>query len=95
MDHKGTVLGCVVGLLICFGPLGRTNPAHGDTENSPETIDLIFNPFFTTKSIGEGTGLGLAVAFNIVEEHGGRISAENNRGKGATVTVILPNRSPE
>lgn len=69
----------------------------GDTGTgfSPETIDLIFNPFFTTKSIEEGTGLGLAIASNIVEEHGGRISAENNRGKGATVTVILPNRSPE
>ena len=69
----------------------------GDTGTgfSPETIDLIFNPFFTTKSIGEGTGLGLAIASNIVEEHGGRISVENNHEKGATVTVILPNRSPE
>lgn len=62
---------------------------------SPETIDLVFNPFYTTKSIGEGTGLGLAIASNIVEEHGGRISAENNREKGATVTVILPYRPPE
>jgi signal transduction histidine kinase len=62
---------------------------------SPETIGLVFNPFFTTKSIGEGSGLGLAIASNIVEEHGGRILAVNNRGKGITVTVILPYHPPE
>jgi two-component system NtrC family sensor kinase len=62
---------------------------------SPETIDMVFNPFFTTKPIGEGSGLGLAIASKIVEEHGGRISAENNRGKGVTVSVILPYHPPE
>ncbi len=68
MDHKATVVGCVVGLLICFGPLARTNPARGDTENSPETIELIgivrdFNPNGTAGghpdfAFQPGNGLG-------------------------------------
>jgi two-component system, NtrC family, sensor kinase len=55
-----------------------------------ENLERIFDPFYTTKDIGQGTGLGLAVAYRIVEEHGGFIEAANNAERGATFTVYLP-----
>jgi signal transduction histidine kinase len=48
------------------------------------------DPFFTTKDVGEGTGLGLSVAHNIITNHGGKIDIESARGRGTTVTVSLP-----
>jgi len=57
---------------------------------SAETLRRIFDPFFTTKDAGEGTGLGLTISYNIVEEHGGRIWAESAPGKGTTFHVELP-----
>ena len=56
----------------------------------PNNLESIFDPFYTTKDIGEGTGLGLAVSRRIVEEHGGIIEASNNAGGGASFTVYLP-----
>ena len=58
----------------------------------PAIMDKIFNPFFTTKPSGKGTGLGLYLARQIVEQHNGRIWAENNPGDGATFTVVIPQR---
>ncbi len=50
----------------------------------------IFNPFFTTKKVGEGTGLGLSICLGIVEKHMGRIDVDTKRGEGSTFTVRLP-----
>lgn len=55
-----------------------------------ETLEKIFQPFFTTKPTGDGSGLGLSVVHGIVASHGGSITAENNVEKGATFTVKLP-----
>lgn len=56
----------------------------------PDNLENIFNPFFTTKSIGKGTGLGLSIAYEIVEEHDGWITVENS-GKGSCFSIYLPN----
>jgi signal transduction histidine kinase len=53
-------------------------------------LDKIFYPFFTTKKSGEGTGLGLAVCYTIIQSHHGSITAVNNPGKGCTFTINLP-----
>lgn len=54
-------------------------------------MDKIFQPFFTTKPTGQGTGLGLSMSYEIVTKgHGGKLKVENNPGGGATFTIILP-----
>jgi two-component system NtrC family sensor kinase len=57
---------------------------------SEKNLPHLFEPFFTTKEEGKGTGLGLSLAYNIVENHGGSISAENNPDHGANFIIKLP-----
>ena len=59
----------------------------GITEESKKRI---FNPFFTTKKIGEGTGLGLAICEKIIKEHAGRLEVESEVGKGSTFSIFIP-----
>jgi signal transduction histidine kinase len=59
---------------------------------APEVRDRLFEPFFTTKPEGQGTGLGLAVSYGIVERHGGAIRIASPPGGGATVTIAVPLR---
>ena len=62
------------------------------TDNGPGIKDpkRIFDPFYTTKSVGKGTGLGLSICYGIVKEHGGDITANNAPDGGATIEVRLP-----
>lgn len=56
----------------------------------PDNLAKIFEPFFTTKESGHGTGLGLAIVKEIVESHGGAVTAASTPGEGTTFTVHLP-----
>jgi signal transduction histidine kinase len=60
----------------------------------PDALQRVFEPFYTTKDVGQGTGLGLAIAYGIVQDHGGRIVAANDPDGGAVLTVALPAAPP-
>ena len=57
---------------------------------SPETMKKVFEPFFTTKTRGRGTGLGMAAAYGIINNHGGTIQVDSELGRGSTFTIMLP-----
>jgi two-component system, NtrC family, sensor kinase len=53
-------------------------------------VDKIFQPFFTTKPTGEGTGLGLSLSYDIVKAHGGELKVETKEGEGSEFIIQLP-----
>ena len=57
----------------------------------PDSIkEKIFQPFFTTKPTGQGTGLGLSLSYDIVKAHGGELKVESIEGEGSTFYILLP-----
>jgi signal transduction histidine kinase len=60
---------------------------------APDVLPQIFEPFMTTKEIGHGVGLGLAISRGIVERHHGRIEVESKLGQGTTFTIMLPTQA--
>jgi len=80
---------------LTFRAVSRANSVAIEVEDTgtgiaPENLSKVFEPFFTTKEIGKGTGLGLAVCYGIITEHGGRLSVRSNLGKGSLFTILLP-----
>jgi signal transduction histidine kinase len=72
------------------GNIIRASFADDGPGISKENLGHLFDPFFTTKEVGKGTGLGLSISYGIITEHGGRIYAESELGKGATFVIELP-----
>lgn len=61
----------------------------------PEVLNRIYDPFFTTKPVGEGTGLGLTLSYNIVQKHHGRLEVHSEPGQGSRFRLWLPLRQPD
>lgn len=72
------------------GPYLKLTVSDTGCGMTPDVVDRIFEPYFTTKGIDKGTGLGLAVVHGIVENHGGLISVESAPGKGSSFHIYLP-----
>jgi CheY-like chemotaxis protein len=75
---------------IKAGPHVALSVADTGTGIPPEVLEHIFEPFYTTKPLGQGTGLGLSTVYGIVRSHGGAIEVETTLGAGTTFTVLLP-----
>jgi C4-dicarboxylate-specific signal transduction histidine kinase len=73
-------------MVICIKDSGHGIPK--------ELLAKIFDPFFTTRDVGKGAGLGLSIAYKIIERHGGMIIIKSEPGKGSHVMITLPIRQP-
>lgn len=75
---------------------GTTLEIEDDGEGiATEHLRQVFDPFYTTKAVGKGTGLGLFIAHEIITQHGGKVSLDSQAGEGARFWIHIPDRPPE
>jgi signal transduction histidine kinase/CheY-like chemotaxis protein len=79
-----------VGEMLPAGDYARIDVVDTGSGIPPEIIDRIFEPFFSTKPVGAGTGLGLATVYGIVKQSGGHVAIESKPGAGTTFSIFLP-----
>ncbi len=91
-DRNGTITVRATIIPVTDGMGGQLELAVDDTGKGlrPDELQRIFEPFYTTKEPGSGTGLGLAIVNQIAADHGGRVLAESEPGRGTTIRVQLP-----
>jgi PAS domain S-box-containing protein len=78
-------------LRVCvYTSSGKVHVEFQDSGPGIKEPNRVFDPFYTTKSVGKGTGLGLSICYGIIKEHGGDISAHNRQGGGASIEIHLP-----
>jgi signal transduction histidine kinase/ActR/RegA family two-component response regulator len=79
-----------VGEMLPAGDYARIDIVDTGSGIPPEIIDRIFEPFFSTKPVGAGTGLGLATVYGIVKQSGGHVAIDSKLGAGTTFSIFLP-----
>ncbi len=87
-------------LTVYIGLTKKLNEGRIDVKDTgkgivEQDLDKIFDPFYTTKKNGEGTGLGLSVSHSIIEKHGGRIEVKSTLGQGTLFSIYLPVERPD
>ncbi|MCL4492976.1 MAG: ATP-binding protein [Nitrospirae bacterium] len=90
MDGKGTLTISTRNIMengLAFAEIEFADTGCGISE---ENMTKIFEPFFTTKPVGKGTGLGLAVSYGIIKDHGGNIIVKSEVGRGASFYIRIP-----
>jgi PAS domain S-box-containing protein len=85
--EDATCAGCRACASGAFVELGVEDSGHGI---APEILERIFEPFYSTKETGKGTGMGLAIVHGIVHEHGGHVVVESAPGSGSRFRVLFP-----
>lgn len=79
-----------LGLEITTGPCAIIRVVDDGTGMSPEVLQRAIDPFFTTKKVGQGSGLGLSMAYGFLKQSGGDMKIESTPGNGAAITLYLP-----
>ncbi len=95
-EYEPTVTVSTKALKPPLGGLGVLISVKDNGNGIPQkVVDKIFQPFFTTKPTGQGTGLGLSLSYDIIKAHGGEIKVETKEGEGAEFIIYLPLKEKE
>ena len=102
MEETGGTIGVIVEKVILDDKSTKKYPELNPGEHikirvsdtgpgiNPDIIDRIFDPYFTTKGVGKGSGMGLSIVHGIIKNHNGTITVDSNPGKGTTFNILFP-----